>query len=822
MLQVLLTRVFSFTIWYHLAYLTISTALLGFGAAGSILSGFPKIWTGNVPRFSGLAAGAAGITIFIALLILAPWPMDPRQMVGAPAQFFTKLLVYYVILAIPFVFAGLAVATPLSAYPAFVNRLYAVDLMGGALGCLLAVGALVWFSAPQAVTVCAALFLAAGAAYANKGTLRYGLGAFTVGALALLPVSDAILKFQPAPSKVLGQILAQEGSEIIYSEWSPINRVDVSKDTAGMAGFTFWGAFGVDPAYDGPRPGGYGIQYDGHNGSTIYRVGDLDDMQILDQHLLRTPYLLVEEPKVLVIGVGGGIDIFNALRRDAKSVTGVELQPITIELHNERFADWTGGHLQRSEVTLVGGEGRHYVRSSEETYDLIQITATDTFSAQATGAYVLAESYLYTVEAIDDYLGHLSEDGVLSIVLGDVRYGEPGMPPGMATRLALSARESLAKIGVNDSRNHLAYVGQDAANFDAIGSPERSNTSTVEGTTFGALIIKKSPFTQSQTARIREFAEDNKFRVELLPDAANLGDMAALVNQPESRLSAALDEQKLYLNPATDDRPFFYHVLRWTSLLTGERILWTHPGSTTGQLVLIMMLVQAIVLGCLFILLPLTRGARETFSTKHTTGFLLYFLSLGVGFMLIEISFVQKYVLLLGYPTYSLSVTILSLLLFASMGAALSRRFWNIPPSYFLSRLLAVTVVLVLVEILLLPAIRESFLGSSLTVRIAITALLQLPLGICLGMYFTTGIEILRTRAPRLVPWAWAVNGIGSVLSTVLAVILAMSIGFSGVALVALGVYATGVLSMLYVLRRGTHYPKSVSEPLIPSAQRIS
>ncbi len=123
----------------------------------------------------------------------------------------------------------------------------------------------------------------------------------------------------------------------------------------------------------------------------------------------------------MIIGVGGGVDILNAQRREARSITAVELQPITVKLLKGQLADWTGRQFLRPEVNLVAAEGRHYVRSTSETFDLIQITATDTFSAQSTGAYVLAESYLYTVEAYEDYLRHLDDNGVLSIVLGDIR-----------------------------------------------------------------------------------------------------------------------------------------------------------------------------------------------------------------------------------------------------------------------------------------------------------------------------------------------------------------------------------------------------------------
>jgi hypothetical protein len=212
-----------------------------------------------------------------------------------------------------------------------------------------------------------------------------------------------------------------------------------------------------------------------------------------------------------------------------------------------------------------------------------------------------------------------------------------------------------------------------------------------------------------------------------------------------------------------------------------------------------MMLGQALLLGGVLIVLPLVRTGRSGLGAATTTRFLLYFLGLGLGFLLIEISFVQKYVLLLGYPTYSLSVTIFSLIVSAALGAAVCRRGWG-RPRRFLLGLLATTVVLVVLEVGVLGVIRDAMLGRSLALRIATTMALQFPLGFVLGMYFPTGLELLRRREPRLVPWAWAVNGVASVAATVLAVILGIELGFTRVALVAAAIYGVGTLALVSAL----------------------
>ena len=677
-------------------------------------------------------------------------------------SFFFGLFGYYLAVVVPFLLAGMAVAGPLARWAGQVDRLYAADLLGAGLGCLAAVAALSWLDGPAALFVCAGLFTLGGALYAGAGSGGKALAALTLALLIAAPWGGAVLDFQPTDSKQLAIGLARPGARTLHSEWSPVNRVDLYGVPGARGGM--WGGFGLNPAYEGPVPRVLDIQYDGHNGSNVFEIKTPRSLAMLEQHILRTPYLLLEDPRVLVIGVGGGIDILNALYQGASRVTGAELQPITVRLHNTVLSEWTGGQFQRPEVELVAAEGRHFVRSRSQQYDLIQITAVDTFSAQSTGAYLLAESYLYTIEAFDEYLDHLAEDGVFSIVLGDWLYKDELLPSPLAARLALVARAALERRGVENPRAHMMMVAQ---------RYESGEPGPVSGSMIGDLLVKKAPFTPQEIERVRNFAEANGFELRLTPDAPGDRSIARIVNAEPELLSEAIASQPFAIEPVTDARPFFYHVLRWGSLWSDERIMWIFPGSTTGQIVLLMMLGQAILLGTALILLPLWRGAREGLSGRHTAAFLLYFLGLGVGFMLIEISFIQKYVLLLGYPTYSLSVTLASLLIFTALGASLSRRGWARPRPFLLS-LLGITVVLVGVETLWVPEIRDAFLSSSLATRIAVTALLQLPMGLCLGMYFPTGIELLRRHQPRLVPWAWALNGVGSVVSSVLAVVLAM------------------------------------------------
>lgn len=784
MLEILLTRIFSFTIWYHLAYVTISTALLSFGAAGSLLAAFPSLLERHRAICAWSSAGAALSTIF-AIWYLGPRPLDPIILWKTPVPFFLGLLKYYFLLSIPFLFGGMAISATLSAYPRQVDRLYASDLAGAAVGCMAAVTALHYVSAPIAIMICAVCFMVAAAMYADKRKLNVIFG--LVAAILIFQTSgaDKFFKFMPTPSKNLAATMSRIDFTPVHTQWSPVNRVDVAINSNERGGF--WAARTLD-VYTGELPRVMAIQYDAHNGSHLYNIESLDDMEFLDYHPLEFPYEFHNSPRVLVIGVGGGVDVLNALRNDAVNVDAAELQPITVELLKNRLDEFSGGVFNRDDVNLVAAEGRHFVRAHDAEYDHIQITATDTFSAQATGAYVLAESYLYTVEAFQDYFEHLSDDGTICVVLGDINYEDPLLPRPLASRILLTARKALENLGVEDASQHMFLLGAEATGIGGNSS---------------FIVIRKSPFTAEHVDIAERFAERVQSVIPVGPGIDGHAIMTELVNMPASELDEALAKQEFHLRPATDDRPFFYHILFWDSLWGGQESLWYFPGSATGQLMLLIMLVQALLVGGFFIFAPLMRkNVRGSLKGSNTIRFLLYFLALGVGFMLIEISLVQKYVLFLGYPTYSLSVTIVSLLVFAALGAALSRAGWA-NPSRLLMTSLGVIVLLVIMEITIFPPLRDALLGAAFPVRVLMTIALQCPVGLALGVFFPTGINVLYRNAPGLVPWAWACNGIGSVVSTVLAVILGMAIGFSNVALVACAIYLLGTLPLILGIRKG-------------------
>jgi hypothetical protein len=666
-----------------------------------------------------------------------------------------------------------------------MGRLYFWDLLGAAAGCLLAVTLIESHGVPG-VVICAAGLLLASAAALGFGLERArssaAIAAVSVAVLALAAPAGNRLGIEVTPSKIPPTLAAETAGRESYVRWTALNRVDAAGwDHPSRS--QFWATSGLMSSYRGPLPSVGRVTYDGCNGSNIYPFsGDFEQYAMLEHHLLRTPYLLTDSPRVLVIGVGGGIDMINAIKQGAVHVTGAELQPKTVHLLKDRLAEFTGGFYERPDVSLVASEGRHFVRKTDQRFDLIQITATDTFAAQATGAYVLAESYLYTVEAVRDYLARLPDDGVLSFVVGDLVHIDD-IPPPLATRLALTAERALAETGAAQPADHLIVIG----------SVNDENTARSE-----EIVVKKTPLTRADVDTVLEFAAAKGFEVLYAPErlSGRRHELTPLLGHDERERQSALRAAWFRMDAVHDGDPFFYNVGKWSNFGRGASLFFMFPGSSVGQLVLVLMLLQSALLGGALIVLPLARGAREGLRAPGVASYLAYFLALGVGFMFMEISFVQSFVLFLGSPTHALSVTIFSLLLFSSLGSLLSTRL-AARPEWALRRLAPVAAAIIVAYAFGLAFLFDLFLPQAFPVRVAIAVAAQLPVGLTLGMFMPLGIACISRQHPRLVPWAWGINGVGSVAGTTLAVVIAMSWGFGTVAIAAAGLYVVGAFLLL-------------------------
>ncbi len=775
LLEIGLTRLFSYTIWYHFAYLTISVALLGFGASGAVLAAWPRLR--ERPGFVSLLAIVAEIGVALCLLVIDHVALDPLAIASDPLQF-ARLMLYYAAVALPFFAGGFLVAVPLMAHPGSVSRLYFWDLIGAGLACGSVVPLIWWLGTPIATALSTVGFALAAILYAEPSRrLGHGVLALSAAALALWVAASGV--FVAAPTKFVSQFLANPSAQLAFHRWTPINRIDVVRFEPALTVGSYIG-WGISPRYTGTAPGYWMIGNDGDSCAVMYGWdGKPASLDFLGHHVLTAPYLLLDRPAVAAIGLGGGADVLNALRAGASSIVGIEINPMTVKAGRELFREWNGDILNRPGVEAVVAEGRSFLRSRDTRYDLIEINSVDTLSALSTGAYVLSESFLYTSDAVADYLAHLRPNGIFAMAVGDLNSED--QPPRHTLRLASIVRRALEQRGVKDPARHVIVIA----------SPG--------GLPLTHTLVKNEPFTAEEVAKVEAFATQEGFELWQRPDRPVGHLVSKILAWPRGQLEAFYENSALKLGPTTDDSPFFFNFYKWRTLAKPSTYSQLGYDRTlaTGQIVLVIMLAQAIVMSALLILLPLRRVPRATGGTLiQRTGLLLYFAALGTGFILLEISLIQRFVLFLGYPTYSLTVVMLSLLVSTGVGSLLTERVTSQFERGLPLRLLGVAAIAG-VLVYGAPFVFAQLLGAPLALRIAVSIGLLAPLGLLLGGFFPLGIRIAERANPRLVPWAWAVNGCATVIGTLVAVIAGMSSSFTIVTLIALCAYAVGVFALL-------------------------
>jgi spermidine synthase len=771
--EITLIRVLSFTIWYHFAYVVLSTALLGFGASGTLLSIRHSIGTGDMESTLARLALASGISAAAVLGFVSAFPLHPIDVFDSVGQALL-LLAYQIAATVPFFFSGLAISVALRHAARRVDRLYFWDLLGAGIGCASAVALMNALTPPGAALLAAAVFAAAAVVFAPVRQLRARAGALAALLLVLAPFGGRI-PFEPAPSKHLAMQLNGNWGEIGFEDWTALFRTDVLEMKNADA-FTPRLEWGLSKSWKQvQKPWGF-VHHDASAGTPIYdtRAGSLD---FLDHHVLRMPYAIANpRPRVLVIGVGGGRDVIAAQRFGASHVTGVELDPVTVDLIQNRLSELDAGFFHGPQVDIVASEGRHFVKRSQERFDVIQITGVDTLAATAQGAYVLAENYLYTVEAFEDYLDHLTPGGLLSIATGHWDANNPRA----SARMVSVARRALLERGVEHPERHIAVI--------------TSNRLLAE------VMVKNEPFSAEQIQTLSDLTAELDFRALLLGDDGHPV-FRAVATADGAERRALFARLRYVIDSITDDSPFFFRFFRWGDLWNARELGPVHT-TALGQLVLAALLISLSTLGGLFVLAPLfVFQRRGVVRGAPALGVLAYFLALGLGFMLFEISLLQRFVLYLGYPTYSLTVVLFSLLTSLGLGSYLSRR-WVGHEKVALPAAVGVVALLALFYMHGLPWLQDATLGSPLAVRVACTVGVLAPLGLTLGSFFPLGIRRAELIHPDLVPWAWGINGCASVTATVLAVVLAMNIGFERVWLLSLAIYAAGVAALLLTSRR--------------------
>lgn len=761
LLQIALTRVFAIMLWHHFAYLVISIALLGYGAAGSLLAR-----RGDGDRGS-LAWRAAAFALAVAVgLPVAMWVGEMPPSFGLQNMDLARLAALYAIVTVPFLCAGLLIGAVLGRFRDHVNRVYCADLLGAGAGGLAAVPLLEGIGAPAAIAFAVLLAALSAAAFWLREGARVRCGVAAAAGLfvflgAWLPEGDPVA-IPLAPGKELGKFTGQADR----ARWGATARIEINREFHGP--LMLGGAWGKDVPRWPQRP----VFQDGSAPTALFRTdGDLAAMPFLGRSTAALPYRLLERPgQVLVIGVGGGIDVLTALFHGAGHVTGAEVNRAMVETLDE-FADYTGRVFERPDVEIHVAEGRSFVRHGGQHYDLIQLSGVDTFTALSSGAYALAESYLYTVEAVDDFLSHLRPGGLLAVARFHMD------PPREALRFAAIVQEALWRRGAADPGRHVF----------------------VSGGLMGVTLVRNEPFTVAEARELSSFAWEQGFGAAYEPYTPRESPFDRLLRCGDrAARDRFLDGYRFDVSPCFDDRPFFFNYFKWSNL--GQAGFAEAPHVyfeefPLGHVILLAGVVQILLLAALLILWPLRRlGPRgDVRGLRLPT--VAWFGALGLGFMLLEVALMQKLTVFLGHPVYAISLVLATLLVATGAGSLLSAR---LPADRRTIRRLAVAVpAWLLLTVLVLPPVTELGLGLAEPLRLAIAVCLVAPMGVLLGCPFPLGLRLLAARAPGMVPWAFGINAFASVLGGLLAVLIAMEIGLQRVMLLATAVYLLGILAGL-------------------------
>jgi spermidine synthase len=783
--EIALTRVFSVMSWHHFAYLIISLALLGFGAASTHLSVAKRFSTAafDPQQFVRYALGFAVTTIlgFATATKVHFYPVDVYTY-GDFSNIYSLALLYGIV-GVPFFFAGVCIAYVISRGGSGIHRLYFADLIGAGTGALLGIAAINRLGAESTIYVAAACGALAAWLMAGDSSVRWRRAAFGVVALAALLAGFAsraqIFPVYFPPDKIFRLAMPPH-----FFEWHVVARVDVLDPVKAPIGFG--GA--LSRAYT-PSPDDeielHGIYQDGGAMTGILKVpdGDVQRLPILGHYLQGAPYVVrPRAERAMVIGVGGGIDVLIALYNGCKQVVGVELNPVVVEVIQERYAEFAGGIFSRPDVELVNAEGRHYLTATQETFDVIQLSGVDTYTALASGAYALAENYLYTIEAMHDYWNHLTPDGILSFSRWLFT------PPRETLRLVATEVEALRRLGIENVDRHLIVIrGQEKV-----------------GNVWAETLLKRSPFTAEEIAAYRAWAERLQF--EILYDPFQPADnfFNTVIRATDAEREAFIRDYPYNIRPVTDDSPFFFDFYRW-------RALWS-PRARTGEggyymtkfplalMILLMSLVQILVLSVLFILGPLVPRGVALRGVAGKRYWFLYFACLGLAFILVEIVLLQKFTVFVGGPVYAMAVTLFSVLVFSGLGSFLGQRVMQ-RSSRRVVHVLVGIVIGIFVELAFVNTVVPRLMFLPHLARCAVTIVAIAPLALLMGMPFPTGLRLAQQLAGAVTPWAWGVNAVATTIGAVACVLASMQWGFT-VSLVAGAVLYLGALATIRPILR--------------------
>jgi hypothetical protein len=830
--EILLTRIFSVTMWYHFVFLAVSIAMFGLTVGGLLVYLAPRWFSPDKAKIHLSAAawafGAGDFAIMVVFLCyhlflaalsvalfglavgglaiyLAPQFLTHNEVekhlstaaVGFAVTTVVSFLAYLGIhhsfdftaagvlslvtilgmISVPFVFSGVCVCLALTKFPRQVSQLYAADLSGAATGCIFVICALRFIDAPTAMVFSAAL-AAVGALLFSLRDREPFLRRLALLSAILIVSFGAVNSLLARRHESLLELVWIRGAAAdppIYEKWNSFSRVTVTGDPNVSEMPSTWGLSRAYPHHRWVKQLHMYIDSDAFTVMTRFN-GDFQPLDYLMYDITNLAHYFRPNSTVVVIGAGGGRDVLSALAFDQRSVIAIEMNEGILHAINGTFGEYTG-HVDRDpRVVFVNDEARSYIARMREPADIIQASLVDTWAATAAGAFALSENSLYTSDAWRLFLERLTPRGVLTFT----RWYDPNHL-SETYRLVSLASTALAQSGVTNPRDHIFLIL----------SRSRYSVATI--------LTSKEPFSPADLDFLRELTDRLRFEVLLSPGQAADPTLARLASGKD--LAEFVRSMPGRLEAPTDDSPFFFCDFRVREILglaVGHNRQKYDIGGPVATLAAMFVAVTLLTLLC--IIFPLFFTAQR-FRAASVTPLFVFFASIGMGYMLVEVSQLQRLMIFLGHPSYSLSTVLFTLLLSSGLGSYstgntnrwLSKR-WSA------GRLLLLLAALVLFG-LLTPLAAKAFAPSSTPMRILVAVAILFPLGFFMGMAFPLGMMAASTRSEALTPWLWGLNGATSVLASVVAFMIVLGSGVVAAFWTGFACYVIAFASYLWAVR---------------------
>lgn len=764
MYEVLLTRIFSVTTWYHFAFLSISVTLFGLAAGGIAVYLKPNYFTQEkTHQHLALSSLIFSVLSTLAMLVHLYCPYLLGNVNSA------MVISVSLLATLPFTIAaltasGVAISLALTRFPNQVNSLYAADLLGAGLGCLALVFSLRYVDGITDVFAISTLAAIAALCFAQKGIDKKLVATSIIALLlfAVLTVGQAVGYQRQHPLVNVHWTKGLPEADNLYQLWNSFSRVRVFGAPEELQPAD---AYGLSPKVASTAKARFAyLDIDGGAATPILKFnGDTKTVDHLRYEISNLAHHFRKHADVAVIGAGGGKDVLSALVFDQNHVTAIDINENIFKAVHDQYGDYSGHLRQNPRVSLVNDEARSFITRSDQKFDIIQISMIDTWAATSSGAYSLSENGLYTTECFKILLNHLKPDGILTVS----RWYSHGIPSEFYRLTALAA-ESLKQQGVQHPEQHImAFRNM---------PPDNMNLMIHDG--IGTLLISKEPFTADDYKTAEKIAKDLQFDLIFAGSVKHDENLARLATG-ENPLTAA-PNVPFNLNAPTDDSPFFFQAISLRHLFDRQALAPNmNVTNIMAGLMLLVVGIATLVITFYCIRIPYLQSQDKQSVTRAAPLF-VYFFAIGAGFMFVEISQIERLTIFLGHPIYGLSVVLFALLISTGLGSFLSQS-WTAGTQSKKNSLLAPLAILVvlLAYAAVVGSVLEMANTQPIVVRIATACGLLLPVGLALGSAFPLGIRAAMRINPALAPWLWGINGAASVWTSVFAIIVAMFAGIT-------------------------------------------